>query len=262
MPPAGNNDVTFNDDDVEFNIGDSRIVWDDDNKDLVPLEFDDNKIIMTDDRDVILLDPDNMQVEDKPIIPLSDEVVMLLPEENMTDIISTRNIVKRKQPFPTVQINKTKNETDISVRDMPNEGELVVALPPKTEEISNADIIQHPIFRRLQKNKNQADRITRQIMNKQPITINTDLLALMPPAPSGPPASVDISTMRQMPWLDFATILDNTELHLREQVILDILQNNFPRNSGDDLYYIHHDPENNVFSIKIDEIAEEIQVFI
>ena len=147
---------------------------------------------------------------------------------------------------------------------------MVVALPPKTEEISNADIIQHPIFRRLQKNKNQSDRITRQIMNKQPITINTDLPALMspplptlmPPAPSGPPASVDISTMRQMPWVDFATILDNTEVHLREQVILDILQNNLPRYSGDVLYYIHHDPENNIFSIKIDETAEEIQDFI
>ena len=94
LPPMRKNDVTFNDDDVDFNIDDSRIVWDDDNKDLVPLEFDDNKIIMTDDRDVILLDPDNMQVEDKPIIPLSDEVVMLPPEEYMTDVISTRNIVK------------------------------------------------------------------------------------------------------------------------------------------------------------------------
>ena len=107
-------------------------------------------------------------------------------------------------------------------------------------------------------------------MNKQPITINTDLSALMSPplpalmhpAPSGPPASVDISTMRQMSWVDFATILDNTEVHLREQVILDILQNNLPRYSGDDIYYIHHDPENNVFSIKIDEKAEEIQDFI
>ena len=149
LPPVGNNDVTFNEDDVDFNIDDSRIVWDDDNKHLVPLEFDDNKIIMTDDGDVILLDPDNMQVEDKPIVPFSDEVVMLPPEENMTDVSSTRNIVKRKQPPPTAQIKKIKNETNISVRNTPNEGELVVALPPKTEEISNADIIQHPIFRRL-----------------------------------------------------------------------------------------------------------------
>ena len=107
-------------------------------------------------------------------------------------------------------------------------------------------------------------------MNKQTITTNTDLPAiippslpdLMPPAPSGPPASVDISTMRQMPWIDFTAILDNTEVHLREQVTLDILQNNLPKYSGDDLYYIHHDPENNVFSIKIDETAEEIQDFV
>ena len=212
------------------------IVWDDDNKDLVPLEFDDNQIIMTDDGDVILLDQDNMQVEGKPIVPLSGDVVMLPPEENMTDVISTRNIVKRKQPPPTAQIKQIKNETEILVRDTPNEGELVVALPPKTEEISNADIIQHPIFRRLKKNKDQADgRII---------------------------SSVDISTMRQMSWVDFTTILDNTEVHLREQVILDILQNNLPKYSVDDLYYIHHDPENNVFCIKIDETAEEIQDFI
>ena len=156
LPPVGNNDVTFNDDDVDFNIDDSRIVWDDDNKDLVPLEFDVNKIIMTDDGDVILLDPDNMQVEDKPIVPLSDDVVMLPPKENMTDVISTRNIVKRKQPPPTAQIKKIKNETDILVRDTPSEGELVVALPPKTEEISNADIIQHSIFRRLKKIKTKS----------------------------------------------------------------------------------------------------------
>ena len=65
-----------------------------------------------------------------------------------------------------------------------------------------------------------------------------------------------------MPWVDFTTILDNTEVHLREQVILDILQNNLPKYSVDDLYYIHHNPEDNVFSIKIDETAEEIQDFI
>ena len=153
LSPVGNNEVSFNDNGVDFNIDDSRIVWDDDNKDLVPLEFDDNKIIMTDDGDVILLDPDNMQVEDKPIVPLSDDVVMLPPEENMTDVISTRNIIKRKQPPPTAQIKEIKNETDILVRGTPNEGELVVALPPKTEKISNADIIQHPIFRRLKKIK-------------------------------------------------------------------------------------------------------------
>ena len=69
-----------------------------DNKDLIPLEFDTDKIIITDDGDVILIEPDNMQVEEKQLVPLSNDSIMLPPEENMTDIISARNIVvKRKQ---------------------------------------------------------------------------------------------------------------------------------------------------------------------
>ena len=69
-----------------------------DNKDLIPLEFDTHKIIITDDGDVILIEPDNMQVEEKQLVPLSNDSIMLPPEENMTDIISARNIVvKRKQ---------------------------------------------------------------------------------------------------------------------------------------------------------------------
>ena len=85
--------------DIDFNVTDSQIVWDEDNKDLVPLEFDSNKVIMTDDGDVILTEPDNMQVEEKQLIPLSNDSIMLPPEEDMTDIISTKNILlKRKQP--------------------------------------------------------------------------------------------------------------------------------------------------------------------
>ena len=55
-------------------------------------------------------------------------------------------------------------------------------------------------------------------------------------------------------------MLDNTEQTNREQVILDILQNNMP-NIGDDIYYIDRDPETNAFSIKTDHLAEEIQDF-
>ena len=271
LPPIDNTDIMLNDDDIDFNVDESRIVWDDDNKDLVPLEFDNNKVIMTDDGDVILLGPDNMQVEEKQVVPLSDNVVMLPPEKEMTDLVSTRNIVlKRKQPSPIAQIKKIKNETDVLVRDVPNAGELVVALPPETEKINEVNIIKHPIFRRLEKNKNQADRITRQLLNRQPINIDlnlpalmspTSLPALMPPSSLRPPASVDISTIRRLPWIDFTTILDNIDLHQREQVIYDILQNNLP-SSGDDIYYIYQDPETNVFSIRTDQSAEEIQDFI
>ena len=54
---------------------------------------------------------------------------MLPPEENMSGVVSTRNIVvKRKQPdISVVDIKKTKGETEISV--------------------------QHPIFNKMKKNK-------------------------------------------------------------------------------------------------------------
>ena len=83
----------------------------------------------------------------------------------------------------------------------------------------------------------------------------------MPPSASRPLATVDAETMQRMPWADFNVVLDNTEKYNREQVIFDILQANMP-NSGDDIYYVYQDPETNVFSIKTDEIAEEIQDFV
>ena len=83
----------------------------------------------------------------------------------------------------------------------------------------------------------------------------------MPPRASRPPATVDANTMRRMPWVDFNVVLDNTEKYKREQVVFYILQADMP-NSGDDIYYICQDPETNVFSIKTDEIADEIQDFV
>ena len=87
LPPQIKTEDDF---DIDFNVTDSQIVWDEDNTDLVPLEFDTNKIVMTDDGDVILTEPDNMQVEEKALVPLSNDTIMLPPEENMTDVISTR----------------------------------------------------------------------------------------------------------------------------------------------------------------------------
>ena len=86
---------------------------------------------MTDDGDVILTEPENMQVEEKQVIPLSNDSIMLPPEEDMSDIISTKNILlKRKQPnLPVAQIKKMKNETDILI----------------------ANTIKHPIFRKMEK---------------------------------------------------------------------------------------------------------------
>ena len=252
---------TEDDYDIDFNVTDSQIIWDDDNKDLVPLEFDSDKVIMTDDRDVILTEPDNIQVEEKQLVPLSNDSIMLPPEEDMTDIISTKDILlKRKQSsLPIAQIKKIKNETDISI----------------------TNTIKHPIFRKMEKQKKATDRLTRILSQGKPLEIKIKnellaiedspslpaleaaptLLALMPPSASRPLATVDAETMQRMPWVDFNVVLDNTEKYNREQVIFDNFQANIP-NSGDDIYYVYQDPETNVFSIKTDEIAEEIQDFV
>ena len=44
LPPDHDGDI-YNNDDVDFNISYSQIVWDDNNTDLVPLEFDTDKVI-------------------------------------------------------------------------------------------------------------------------------------------------------------------------------------------------------------------------
>ena len=248
LPPQIKTEDDFN---IDFNVTDSQIVWDEDNTDLVPLEFDTDKIVMTDDGDVILTEPDNMQVEQKPLIA-SEDSIMLPPEENMTDVISTGNIVlKRKQPdISTGEIKKIKAKTVISIK--------------------------HPIFRKMEKQKKAEERLAKAIASGKPleIKIKDELLgiegpdellaiegprglpALMPPS-TGPLASVDAETMQRLPWVDFNVVLDNTDKHNREQVILDILQANMP-NLGEDLYFIEHDPETNVFSIKKDEKADDI----
>ena len=67
--------------------------------------------------------------------------------------------------------------------------------------------------------------------------------------------------MRRLPWIDFDSIIDNTESSSRQQVIFDLLQNNLP-DSADNIYYIYHDENTNTFSIEVDESSEEIQNFI
>ena len=146
---------------------------------------------MTDDGDVILTEPDNMQVEEKQLVPLSNDSIILPPEEDMTDIISTKNILlKRKQPLlPIAQIKKIKNETDISITNS----------------------IKHSIFRKMEKEKKATDRLAKILSKEKPleIKIKEELLAiedspslpaleapptfpaLMPPSALRPLATVD-----------------------------------------------------------------------
>ena len=64
----------------------------------IPAEIDEQKFQVTDDGDVILTEPDNMQFEHKLLDILSEGVVALQPEENM-ELVRTKNLIlKRKQP--------------------------------------------------------------------------------------------------------------------------------------------------------------------
>ena len=80
--------------------------------DHVPLQLDTDQIIMTDDGDVILTEPDIMQVSKGVLVPISNDSVQLENDTNMNEI-ATRNIVlKRKQPDVSVaNIKKTKGDT-------------------------------------------------------------------------------------------------------------------------------------------------------
>ena len=97
IPPISQEPYDFatevSDDDIDF-----KVLPYDDNADLVPLEIDKNKIVLTDDSDVVLTEPDNMEVEDKPFGQTSEGVVALPPKKDI-ESVSTRNIVlKRKNP--------------------------------------------------------------------------------------------------------------------------------------------------------------------
>ena len=72
--------------------------------------------------------------------------------------------------------------------------------------------------------------------------------------------TVDIHTMRKMPWIDFSVILRENEAEKREELIMTLLQNNMP--DDNDRYYIYHDQETNTFSVKLDEDAEEVRDLI
>ena len=58
-----------------------------------------------------------------------------------------------------------------------------------------------------------------------------------------------------MSWVDFSIILQENDAERREQVIMDLLQNNMP--DSNDQYYIYHHQETNTFSVELVEDADE-----
>ena len=196
--------------------------------------MDTDKIAIIDDGDVVLTEPDNMQVEDKPIIGLTDGTLALPPTQEM-EVVKTKNIVlKRKNPeknqFGNVKIIKNESAS-ITVRD-------VVPYSSETAVVSYENI-KHPIQRKMEKNLKDAEKQARIVRGKIDLTkTNLPEEVRIKSEWSGVP-TIDINTIKIMPWIDFNHILDNTDIDTREQVIFDFLQNNMP--DDNDRYYICHD---------------------
>ena len=131
--------------------------------------------------------------------------------------VGTCNLVlKRKTNNSEIaRIKKIRNGTDILVRDVKpldlKPSDLMVALPP------SAELIKHLIQRKLEKNLKKDQKMARMVSRKALVKVKNEVKL-----ENTLPARVDISTMRRLPWVDFDTILDNTESAQREQVILDI----------------------------------------
>ena len=229
---------------------DDSLAWDNYTTDHVPLQLDTDKIILTDDGDVILTEPDNMQVSKGALVPISNNTVQLENDTNMGEIETKNIVLKRKQPDVSIaNIKKTKGDTEIS--------------------------IQYLIFRKLQKQNILDKKIAKILSQGKPIDkqVESDnLLAiedapalpmLLPSASSGSEnlATVDSILILTRCRLDFDIVLQNIDKNERERVIFDLLQANMP-NMGEYLYYIDHNPATNVFSIKKDELADEIIDFV
>ena len=91
-------DQSENDSDIDFKIEVKKEKEIDFISSTVPIRIviDENKIVLTDDGDVILTEPDNMNVEYKPIIPYSEGVVQLPPEVEMDEVKTKKSCFEKK----------------------------------------------------------------------------------------------------------------------------------------------------------------------
>ena len=210
-----------NDDDIDFKIHvkreDGMMSREEPEPDPTPIEIDEDKFVVTDDGDVILTEPDNIQIDYKPIMPYSEGVVQLPLEVEMEEVKTKNLVLKRKQPKnEAVNIKKIKSETEVKVRDVKPD---IITISDDDDDDAKPDV-------------------------KPKIRIK--------PEPGNMPA-VDANTMRRLPWVNFNEILRETEAEKKVQVIFDILQRNLPESN--DTYYVCHGQETNTFSIEVDETA-------
>ena len=210
-----------NDDDIDFKIHVKRengmMSWEEPEPDPTPIEIDEDKFVVTVDGDVILTEPDNIQIDYKPIVPYSEGVIQLPLEVEMEEVKTKNLVLKRKQPKNEGVNIKKKSETEVKVRDVKSD---IITISDDDDDDAKPDV-------------------------KPKIRIK--------PEP-GNTSAVDANTMRRLPWVNFNEILRETKVKKREQVIFDILQRNLPESN--DTYYVYHDQETNTFSIEVDENAE------
>ena len=90
-------DQSDNDSDIDFKIEVKKEEIDFISSTVpIRIEIDENKIVLTDDGDVILTEPDNMNVEYKPILPYPEGVAQLPPEVEMDEIKTKKSYFEKK----------------------------------------------------------------------------------------------------------------------------------------------------------------------
>ena len=191
---------------------------------IIP-EFDNDNIIIDGEGEVKIINPENAQINyDTNLIPYYNEIIQLPNQDTHMNDIRTKNLIlKRKHPEEGMSVKKYISGTDITNRNVWN-----VNPPYENDIIEISD-----------------DSDIDEIIDVKPYINQSGL------------ATVDIHTMRKMPWIDFNIILTENDPEKREQVIMDLLQNNMPHDN--DQYYIYHDQETNTFSVELDEDADEIR---
>ena len=224
----------------------------------LPIKIDTEKIIITDDGDVKLTEPDNMQIDEKALVPLADGTVALPPTLEM-EVVRTKDIIlKRKNlnNLPEIgNVKMIKNEpANVTVRDVAPYSSSETAIVPY-----GSSNIKHPIQRRMEKSLSSARKQARIVRSKQ-IDLTTLNNVDNTPRINGEWDSIPtvyITTMNRLPWIDFNHILDSTDVNRREQVMRDLLQNKLP--DDNDSYSIYHDVNTNTFSLQEEgPDAEEI----
>ena len=89
----------------------------------LPIQFDTDKIVLTNDGDVTLIEQDNMQIEERVLVPLGDGTIVLSEQPQLMEVVRTRNFVLKKKgddldniDLANVKIIKN-NDADIRARE-------------------------------------------------------------------------------------------------------------------------------------------------